>query len=146
MCIRDSFGEDLPRRFYNCLKRDKLEADLLLVIGTSLEVPPFNGIVADVRDTCPRVLINNNVVGPFLFHPSQAISEEGWIQLDAEEHEGWVYRDVYLGGDCQEVVQTLAAGLGFQETLHARYLELKQQKEDGSENAEEDSTTSQEEE
>ncbi|KAL8558734.1 hypothetical protein ACOMHN_036401 [Nucella lapillus] len=58
------FGEELPKRFYFYLK-DMLQADLVLIMGTSLEVQPFAGIIDTVRFTIPRVLFNRMAVGPF---------------------------------------------------------------------------------
>ncbi|XP_019618502.1 PREDICTED: NAD-dependent protein deacetylase sirtuin-3-like [Branchiostoma belcheri] len=58
------FGEDLPRRFYYYLK-DFPVCDLLLVMGTSLEVEPFASIVNSTRGYVPRVLFNRDPVGPF---------------------------------------------------------------------------------
>ncbi|RUS81993.1 hypothetical protein EGW08_010262, partial [Elysia chlorotica] len=58
------FGEELPKRFYFYL-RDMLQTDLVLVMGTSLEVQPFAGIIDTVRWTVPRLLFNRNAVGPF---------------------------------------------------------------------------------
>ena len=55
------FGESLPDKFldvfYN-LPDEKV--DLLIVIGTSLAVPPFNQTVYKVPEECPKVLINLN--------------------------------------------------------------------------------------
>lgn len=42
---------------------DLPEADLLIVIGTSLVVHPFAGLIADVQDHVPRVLINMEPAG-----------------------------------------------------------------------------------
>ncbi|XP_040201143.1 NAD-dependent protein deacetylase sirtuin-3-like isoform X2 [Rana temporaria] len=58
------FGEDLPKTFYN-FSKDFPEADLLIVMGTSLEVEPFANIVKAVRPSVPRLLINRDLVGPF---------------------------------------------------------------------------------
>ncbi|XP_013413830.1 NAD-dependent protein deacetylase sirtuin-3 [Lingula anatina] len=58
------FGEELPRRFYYYLK-DFPQADLVLVLGTSLEVEPFASIVDASRSYIPRVLFNREAVGPF---------------------------------------------------------------------------------
>ncbi len=35
-------------------------------MGTSLEVEPFAGLVHEVSRTVPRLLINRDVVGPFV--------------------------------------------------------------------------------
>lgn len=33
------FGENLPKRFYKLYKKDLTECDLVIVMGTSLQVP-----------------------------------------------------------------------------------------------------------
>ncbi|NXF89613.1 SIR3 deacetylase, partial [Eubucco bourcierii] len=58
------FGEELPQRFLLHLADFPL-ADLLFVIGTSLEVEPFASLAGAVRSSVPRVLINRDLVGPF---------------------------------------------------------------------------------
>ncbi|NWS73621.1 SIR3 deacetylase, partial [Crotophaga sulcirostris] len=58
------FGEELPQRFLLHLT-DFPMADLLFVIGTSLEVEPFASLAGAVRSSTPRVLINRDLVGPF---------------------------------------------------------------------------------
>ncbi|XP_048241850.1 NAD-dependent deacetylase sir2A-like isoform X2 [Haliotis rufescens] len=58
------FGEELSKRFYYYLK-DMLQTDMVLVMGTSLEVQPFAGIIDNVRWNIPRILFNRNAVGPF---------------------------------------------------------------------------------
>lgn len=58
------FGEDLPRRFYYYL-RDFPQCDLLIIMGTSLEVEPFASLTSSVRSFCPRILLNRELVGPF---------------------------------------------------------------------------------
>ncbi|XP_074005263.1 NAD-dependent protein deacetylase sirtuin-3, mitochondrial [Numenius arquata] len=58
------FGEELPQRFFLYMA-DFPMADLLFVIGTSLEVEPFASLAGAVRSSVPRVLINRDLVGPF---------------------------------------------------------------------------------
>uniref|UniRef100_A0A8C6VC83 Sirtuin 3 n=1 Tax=Naja naja TaxID=35670 RepID=A0A8C6VC83_NAJNA len=58
------FGEELPHRFFLHLT-DFPMADLLFIVGTSLEVEPFASLAGAVRGTVPRVLINRDLVGPF---------------------------------------------------------------------------------
>lgn len=43
------FGEALPRRFFELRKSDCQDADLMLVLGTSLKVYPFAGLKDEVR-------------------------------------------------------------------------------------------------
>jgi NAD-dependent deacetylase sirtuin 3 len=76
-CIHDScqgvikpdivfFGEQLPERFWLHMA-DMPVADLLIVMGTSLEVEPFASISRLVTWWTPRVLINREIVGEFLY-------------------------------------------------------------------------------
>ncbi|XP_069484366.1 NAD-dependent protein deacetylase sirtuin-3-like isoform X2 [Ambystoma mexicanum] len=62
------FGEDLPKRFYE-FSKDFANADLLIVMGTSLEIEPFASMVNSVKPNVPRLLLNRNVVGPFKKKP-----------------------------------------------------------------------------
>ncbi len=47
------FGESLPSRFFRCIP-DLKTADLLIVMGTSLQVQPFASLIDAVPATCPR--------------------------------------------------------------------------------------------
>ncbi|MBN3324025.1 SIR3 deacetylase, partial [Atractosteus spatula] len=60
------FGEELPQQFFLYLT-DFPMADLLIVMGTSLEVEPFASLAGAVRSSVPRVLINRDLVGPFAY-------------------------------------------------------------------------------
>lgn len=51
------FGEDLPGRFKELIQSDFEECDLLVVMGTSLQVQPFSGLVERVKQTTPRLLV-----------------------------------------------------------------------------------------
>lgn len=59
------FGENLPSRFFQLQETDTTEADLLICIGTSLEVYPFANIAELVDFDIPRILINREKVGSF---------------------------------------------------------------------------------
>jgi NAD-dependent SIR2 family protein deacetylase len=54
------FGEELPQRFSSCVDEDTRECDLLLVLGTSLQVYPVAAIPQWVE--CPVVLFNRENV------------------------------------------------------------------------------------
>ena len=56
------FGESLPERFAECRDKDENEADLLIVMGTSLQVHPVAGLADSVDILTPRVLINREMV------------------------------------------------------------------------------------
>ena len=51
------YGENLPQNFKPAQKLAK-NADLLIIIGTSLSVSPFNSTVDFVPEHVPKVLIN----------------------------------------------------------------------------------------
>ncbi|XP_068611145.1 NAD-dependent protein deacetylase sirtuin-3, mitochondrial [Brachionichthys hirsutus] len=58
------FGEELPPYFLKYLTDFPL-ADLLIVMGTSLEVEPFASLADAARGSVTRLLINRDLVGPF---------------------------------------------------------------------------------
>jgi len=99
------FGESLPKTFHEHSLRDLKEADLLIVIGTSLKVYPFAALVNDVSPTTPRLLFNLEEAGPF-----QGISEAS----DEARVSGKYYRDVAFLGQCDAGVEKLAELLGWQ--------------------------------
>ncbi|ESP02418.1 hypothetical protein LOTGIDRAFT_63645, partial [Lottia gigantea] len=90
------FGEDLPRKFYYHLK-DMLQADIILIMGTSLEVQPFAGIIDSVRWQVPRILFNRDIVGPFR-HQRRS-------------------KDVVAEGDILETMQKFVDMIGWKEEI-----------------------------
>lgn len=101
------FGESLPMRFNYGVGADFPKCDLLLVLGTSLSVAPFNQLVAQVPDRCPRVLVNRERAGEDL---------PGGFDFDAEGS-----RDIFLRGDCDSVLTRLSHRLGFFKTLEKMF-------------------------
>lgn len=93
------FGEDLPQKYHDCRAVDFPKCDLLIVIGSSLVVEPFCGLV-DKNRTCPRALINRESV-------YDTFSFQGF-------HFDEKLRDVLLLGDCQEVILKLVKELGWE--------------------------------
>lgn len=89
------FGEALPSAFFHNLPVME-EADLALVMGTSLTVHPFAGLPERVEDSCPRVLFNMERVGSLGSRPD----------------------DVLALGDCDANVCTLADELGWLDELY----------------------------
>ena len=71
------------------------EADLLIVIGTSLTVHPFAALVNMVKGQCPRVLINLDKVGGI----------------------GSGKNDIVLLGKCDDTIRDLARELGWEDEL-----------------------------
>ena len=58
------FGEGLPNNFFKKLG-DLKKADLVIVMGTSLQVQPFASLPDRVSADCPRLLLNLEEVGDF---------------------------------------------------------------------------------
>ena len=55
------FGEDVP--LYKAAQEKVREADILVVIGTSLQVYPAAGLIHEIKDDCLLVVINPNETG-----------------------------------------------------------------------------------
>jgi NAD+-dependent protein deacetylase SIR2 len=102
------FGESLPASFSgNAIK--VAEADLVIIMGTSLSVHPFASLPGIVREGVPRVLVNLERVGGIGGRPD----------------------DVCIIEDCDEGVRKLADALGWREEVEALWKEV------GGNNAEE---------
>ena len=95
------FGEELPKRFFQCRQSDFPKCDLLLVFGTSLVVAPVNHLIRKVPRTCPRVLINREPAG-----------EASWLS-GGSCFKSMQRQDVLLQGDCDTHVQDLCIRLGW---------------------------------
>ncbi|KAI8145256.1 DHS-like NAD/FAD-binding domain-containing protein [Fennellomyces sp. T-0311] len=100
------FGESLPPRFFERID-DFDDADLLIVIGTSLKVQPFASLIDSVNDHVPRLLINKELAG------AGRSAKSGF---DFK----WKYkkRDVVHLDDCDAGIEKLAELLGWKEELH----------------------------
>ena len=88
------FGEALPESFHRN-RSLPAEADLAIIMGTSLTVQPFASLPSFVREQTPRILINLERVGGL----------------------GGRADDVLLLGDCDDGVRKLADALGWREEL-----------------------------
>mmetsp|Transcript_17616 Transcript_17616/g.32603 ORF Transcript_17616/g.32603 Transcript_17616/m.32603 type:complete len:350 (+) Transcript_17616:31-1080(+) len=88
------FGESLPDRFHRLLQQDIPKADLLLVMGTSLQVAPVSLIPDMVR--CNRVLFNRDLV----------------MRIRKGS-------DIFVQGDCDTNILELCDLLGWGEDLMA---------------------------
>ena len=64
------FGENLPERFGEKASEDFPKCDLLIVAGTSLAVHPFAGLVGEVDEGTPRLLVNREKVGEWFSLPN----------------------------------------------------------------------------
>ena len=90
------FGEQLPAAFFD--SRDLLpEADLCIVMGTSLSVQPFASLPGFCEDGVPRLLVNQERVGDLGSRPD----------------------DVLMLEDCDGGVRKLAQACGWADDLEA---------------------------
>ncbi|KAJ1523502.1 hypothetical protein ONE63_001354 [Megalurothrips usitatus] len=105
------FGENLPDRFYSCMTEDFDQADLLIVLGSSLVVQPFASLVNKVRDNCPRLLINREKAGEG-DRLMNFLGMGGGMDFSDKST-----RDVAWLGDCDDGCQLLADKLGWGDEL-----------------------------
>jgi NAD-dependent histone deacetylase SIR2 len=130
------FGEGLPERFFQSLEvsstslgmritdnQDLTICDLLIVIGTSLQVHPFASLPNYVQPHVPRLLINREPVGPFSHLASSRstktngrslVSMLGSLTTEDKEDES---RDRFWEGDADDGVRRMAKELGWGEEL-----------------------------
>ena len=90
------FGEGLPREFFDNVRLPS-EADLGIIMGTSLTVYPFAALPEMISRGIPRLLINMEKVGDLGTYPE----------------------DVMLLGDIDKNVMKLAEALGWSDELTA---------------------------
>ncbi|OBT42753.1 hypothetical protein VE00_06602 [Pseudogymnoascus sp. WSF 3629] len=95
------FGESLPQRFHMNTHVPS-QADLMIIIGTSLSVHPFASLPDMALEGTPRVLLNMERVGTLGSRPD----------------------DVLLLGDCDSQVRRLADELGWRDELEELYKEV----------------------
>jgi NAD-dependent histone deacetylase SIR2 len=96
------FGEALPPAFHEARQTLPQQADLCIVMGTSLTVQPFASLPQLVPEECPRILVNMEQVGGL----------------------GSRADDVLLLGSCDEGVRKLCDVLGWREELERLWREV----------------------
>ncbi|XP_062843486.1 NAD-dependent protein deacetylase sirtuin-2 [Trichomycterus rosablanca] len=106
------FGENLPARFFTSMKKDFPACDLLIIMGTSLQVQPFASLVSRVPNSCPRLLINMEKTGQSDF-PMGLLGFGGGMDFDSDK----AYRDVATLGTCDDGCLALADLLGWKAEL-----------------------------
>lgn len=105
------FGEQLPERFARLCSEDLDSCDMLIVMGTSLVVQPFAGLVGEANAMAPRLLVNREPAGTydklelgFRFHHPNASQGGNW-------------RDVWHEGDCDDGARALSRAFGWEAEL-----------------------------
>lgn len=106
------FGENLPSRFFSLMQSDFRDLDLLVVMGTSLQVQPFASLISRAPTNAPRLLINKEKTGES--DPFMSLMGFGCgMDFDSAK----AYRDVAWIGDCDEGCLALAELLGWKKEL-----------------------------
>ncbi|KAG0250719.1 NAD-dependent protein deacetylase sirtuin-2 [Mortierella polycephala] len=101
--VRSKFGSHDLNDFKKC--------DLLIVLGTSLQVEPFNRLITKVPGKCPRVLINRDRAGEDIY---------GGFDFD-DKLKYSVQRDALFLGSCDDGVRKLAKLCGWEGALQAMF-------------------------
>ena len=96
------FRSSLPRMFFENVPNDMEDADLLLIMGTSLRVAPANSVVWRAPKSAMRVLVNREEAGDHL-----------GLQFDTE----CVKRDYFAQGEIENVLLELMEHLGWIDEL-----------------------------
>ena len=100
------FGESLPIEFEQNLHLIKT-ADLLLVIGTSLNVQPFSSLIGLVGNV-PRIIINNTYLSTF---------NKLGLQFDNLDDSSKIiqntFRDLLFAGDCDQIIEEILENTGW---------------------------------
>ncbi|KAL1963418.1 hypothetical protein VTN77DRAFT_8319 [Rasamsonia byssochlamydoides] len=107
------FGEPLPASFKAHAPKAMAQADLVIIMGTSLLVHPVAGLPGLVREGVPRVHVNREKVGSIGRRPD----------------------DVCILGDCDDGVRQLADALGWREELEVLWREVGGSSKDGEDEA-----------
>jgi len=97
------FGERLPSKFRNKYVHDFQHCDLLMVLGTSLTVSPFNMLPSRLASSSssPRVFINRERAG------------EGREFKNPFRFDDDASNDLFLQGECDQVVEAITSELGW---------------------------------
>lgn len=107
------FGENLPSKFYILPEMDFKQCDLLIIMGTSLEVQPFASLVGRTNNKCVRLLINRELVGNSSRFSLLSLDNDQ-LQFGRDNNK----RDIAWLGNCDDGVMELAekVGLGVSST------------------------------
>ena len=109
------FGEGLPEKFFRRAS-DVAECDLLIVLGTSLTVHPFAGLMHQASG--PRLLMNLEAVGEVPVARGRfSFGGGGNLGFDFEGRTGRPIRDVRWLGPCDEGVLAFADACGWRDDL-----------------------------
>lgn len=104
------FGEALPNRFWVNITPDFEQCDLLIVLGTSLVVSPFNSLVGKPHSSVPRIYISKT-------KPGSSGSVVGWFLSMSANVDFSRQSDLMMMGDCDDIVHRITKELGWEAEL-----------------------------
>jgi len=123
-CIKPDitfFGETLPAEFFAQREVDFPKCDLLIVMGTSLVVQPFAGLISLVPENVPRLLINLEPVGCKSAPPGEGASSFEFLAYRKDHRFAFNdpdnLRDAFYKGTIDDGVEKLAKALGWDKEL-----------------------------
>jgi len=119
------FGESLPKEFFTSLQRDLPQADLLVVMGTSLTVQPFASLIERVGKNCPRVLINMHSAGEADGTGADSSDEDDDNEEEDEESEEKILARAPLWSQLQRQLKE-ASSSSERQALEAKMAALRQ--------------------
>ena len=107
------YGESLSDEFFE-KSYDVLNSDLIFIVGTSLEVPPFNQLAyGHTNSDSFRVVINKLRVG------------KKYVPVRGLDYENPNSKDIMLIGECDEVIQNIIHDLGWEKEFYDYYEQMK---------------------
>ncbi|CAE7272387.1 SIRT3 [Symbiodinium sp. KB8] len=101
------FGEPLPESFSQH-KSDFQNADLLIIMGTSLKVHPFASLPKLIKPTCALLVINREFPQSLQLHRQVRTLRSRLSGTKLRKH-------VFLGGDCDTSVRWLMQEQGWEQ-------------------------------
>ncbi|KAJ2353723.1 NAD-dependent histone deacetylase sir2 [Coemansia sp. RSA 2618] len=104
------FGEKLPDQFDEALLADREQADLLLVMGSSLKVAPVSDIMGHLPHAVPQIVINKTPILHFNFDV-QLLGNADDIVAYLARRCGWVLQHERIPGESTESAAFEAAAL-----------------------------------
>jgi len=111
--------ENIEEKFLNYCEADKLDIDMLIIIGLKNETFPFDQLISNAPTKCSRVLINKQNIDEFINYfgenEIQSTSDntsESYYDKSEEEIKkivelGGNYRDVVMLGDINKNINNL---------------------------------------
>eukprot|EP00435_Cladocopium_sp_Y103_P076287 s94_g87.t1 len=100
------FGESLPNAFREKCHADFEEADLLIIMGTSLQVQPFASLPQRVKSDCAILLINREMPRSLRLHRQVR-------SLKSRLSGNKIRKEVFLQGECDTSIRWLVNELGW---------------------------------